>query len=585
MYKKEISFLADLNLNKLQALGDNFLISDIRKSNIHPAILQYIIAEIDKQILSDRLNITDNSMYDYSGDRIENYFTLIADEIKRTQIFGFKYIKQCLYDAINFNINFLVSPNKTLINSIFDTSDEKTIKEVMNGISHAYYYKYVQKILYTYLDKKKILTINRNEFKNLLERIDVVSKESHLEDILTTVVNSFANFFTSQSKKAEKIPIQPIRSYLEEKKLNEFANKLEAKFPESSSTQGSTVEILNVLLSVTPVSEVVFDEVKNIEDDFIEDKSDSDKVNPQEVDKKVSENKKSKIPKSSNSVKDLTNKDNGKGELKKKPDSNLVLDETIDLTPTYNSLIKEPEPFENITERIILDNVASDISEELEYQGDSSKLGEDLNISKETVNEQIANEDILTQNDVNLGETIDEVVHNKAIEKEFIEENNGIEEARIDSDEVQDFEDLISDEELELLEEEKSEITEVFKDLSFLDKEDESQYVQEPDIVVEERDEELKETSDELIPDEEESFKSFGDLVATKDMARIIESVFDYDMEDYHKIINSISDISSEKSAFNLLDAYCETNHIDLEAKEIIDFKNYISQYFVKVLS
>ncbi len=175
--------------------------------------------------------------------------------------------------------------------------------------------------------------------------------------------------------------------------------------------------------------------------------------------------------------------------------------------------------------------------------------------------------------------------HNKAIEKEFIEENNGIEEARIDSDEVQDFEDLISDEELELLEEEKSEITEVFKDLSFLDKEDESQYVQEPDIVVEERDEELKETSDELIPDEEESFKSFGDLVATKDMARIIESVFDYDMEDYHKIINSISDISSEKSAFNLLDAYCETNHIDLEAKEIIDFKNYISQYFVKVLS
>jgi len=57
MFKKEINFISDLNLNKIKTLGDRFTIEKINKSKIHPAIFQYIDAAVDLEILADRKKI------------------------------------------------------------------------------------------------------------------------------------------------------------------------------------------------------------------------------------------------------------------------------------------------------------------------------------------------------------------------------------------------------------------------------------------------------------------------------------------------------------------------------------------------
>ncbi len=61
---------------------------------------------------------------------------------------------------------------------------------------------------------------------NYLERVDAISRETHLEDTLITAVNSITNFFDQNSKTPEKLPIKAIELYLEEKKLNEFSTKI-----------------------------------------------------------------------------------------------------------------------------------------------------------------------------------------------------------------------------------------------------------------------------------------------------------------------------------------------------------------------
>ena len=106
MFKKEINFISDLNLNKLQVIGDRFTIDDLKSSRIHPAILHYINIAIEKEIFADRKKIEDNSIFDYKTDRINNYFILISEEIKRTQRFDLKYLKPIVQNAILFNINF-----------------------------------------------------------------------------------------------------------------------------------------------------------------------------------------------------------------------------------------------------------------------------------------------------------------------------------------------------------------------------------------------------------------------------------------------------------------------------------------------
>ena len=54
MFKNEINFIYDFNLNKLQLLGDRVTIKDIKTSKIHPALIHYIDATIDAEIFYDR---------------------------------------------------------------------------------------------------------------------------------------------------------------------------------------------------------------------------------------------------------------------------------------------------------------------------------------------------------------------------------------------------------------------------------------------------------------------------------------------------------------------------------------------------
>ena len=105
MFKNEINFIYDLNVNKLQILGDRVTIKDIKSSSIHPALIHFVEASIDSSIFSDRKKIESDSIFSYTSDRINNYFSLISEEIKRIQIFNIRDIKPILQKEIVFNIN------------------------------------------------------------------------------------------------------------------------------------------------------------------------------------------------------------------------------------------------------------------------------------------------------------------------------------------------------------------------------------------------------------------------------------------------------------------------------------------------
>jgi len=281
MFKKEISFISDLNLNKLNTLGNRLKVNDINKSNLHPSIIKFVNAAIDKEIFSDRKQMETNSVFNYRGDRFDNYFSLISDEIKRTQNFDSNYIKQILQNAVTFNVNFLTKTNNTLINFVFGNFEVKSVNEIIINLSHAYYYKYLQKILFTYFDKKKTIYMQKEEFLQLLNRVDQLSLENHFEDTITTAINSIANFFDQNSKFSEKLPLDAVRLFLEEKQMPEFIVKLNSKFGNDNTSLVSSNDIINVLMSVTPVSEIVIEDTTNIEDDFVEDTSESKTENEQ----------------------------------------------------------------------------------------------------------------------------------------------------------------------------------------------------------------------------------------------------------------------------------------------------------------
>ena len=54
MFEKEIKFISDFCLNKVKGLGSFFTYDKLAGTDLHPAILRYISAELDYMIYADR---------------------------------------------------------------------------------------------------------------------------------------------------------------------------------------------------------------------------------------------------------------------------------------------------------------------------------------------------------------------------------------------------------------------------------------------------------------------------------------------------------------------------------------------------
>jgi hypothetical protein len=98
---------------------------------------------------------------------------------------------------------------------------------------------------------------------------------------------------------------------------------------------------------------------------------------------------------------------------------------------------------------------------------------------------------------------------------------------------------------------------------------------------------ELVETENEVLFEETDSNKveatrsiDISVLLDNKKIPKIIEVVFDYDMEDFSKAIEEISESKSEEEALKIIDNIASKAFLDKSTKEIKLFKSIISEFF-----
>ena len=140
MFEKEIKFIIDFTLNRLNKLGSFFPFERLATAEIHPAIVLYISAQLDYLIYEDRKKLLQNSSFDYSGSEISKYFNLISQEIRNNKRLAFEDVKTLVAHAVTFNINYLVRPNWTLTKLIFSEEKTRSVNEIKMMLNYLYYY-------------------------------------------------------------------------------------------------------------------------------------------------------------------------------------------------------------------------------------------------------------------------------------------------------------------------------------------------------------------------------------------------------------------------------------------------------------
>jgi len=250
MFEREIKFIYDFNLNKVNRLGPYFTFEQLSTTDIHPAILHYISAEIDFLVFEDRQKLLKNSVFDYSGEKISYNFLQITEELKKTKRFSLEYIAKLILHASSFSINYLIRPKWTLSKFVFDESNHKSTNEIKQILNYVYYYKYLIKIISSYINTKKLLSMNVEEFDALLNRADKLGVELYLPNILATSLKSMAEFFNIGEIKKFRIPIMAVELFLEEKELFKHLEILNRTFGSDENAKFNIYDLQRVLGSI-----------------------------------------------------------------------------------------------------------------------------------------------------------------------------------------------------------------------------------------------------------------------------------------------------------------------------------------------
>ncbi|MCX6148991.1 MAG: hypothetical protein NTX22_00540 [Ignavibacteriales bacterium] len=253
MFEREIKFIYDFNINQVKKLGASFTFNALSSTDLHPAIRNYISAEVDYLIYEDRKKIIENSNFDYSGEEINKYFLLINNEIRKEKRLSSEYVDQLILHATSFTVNFLAQPKWALTKLVFAKENTLNIQEVKQILNYVHYYDHLKELLEKFFTKKRIITIDKSEFEILVDRIYNQLFSAYSEKIINNVLSNAADFFNVGSTHKTTVPLFALELFLKERKLENYLERLENALPTETKLSFSINELQNILFSPVPI--------------------------------------------------------------------------------------------------------------------------------------------------------------------------------------------------------------------------------------------------------------------------------------------------------------------------------------------
>jgi hypothetical protein len=472
MFEKEIKFIGDFCFNQIRSLGNSFTLDKIIATGIHPAIVQYVSAELEYMIYSDRQKLLQQSYFDYTGKEISDHFQKISSEIKKQKKISIDDSKKLIFQAVSFNINYLVRPRWSLTKLIFNEQPVISAEEMKMMMNYLYYYEYFRKVLTGYINKRNLMQISATEFEIILDKIDNELINSNQRQVVSNSFVSIGDFFNIGGVDKNLLPLSAVEIFCKEKNLLDLLVKLRKVIPSDIKRRYDRNEIERILfISGTNIKEgktaVLETEIKT--DEVIE-KIDADQIDNAPIEE-VSETEHAEIDKSDletflspeeeEALLSLYSEETKTSEVVLNDEINSIEEkivieeenEVIDLSQTNvdNEIIVETESTEGepgfTEESSLIDN-------ESEFN-DSEKISEKIFNSDKELDEIVdAITDQIPEDNLHIEDTTQKEFEGSSVEEDDInnsEIDTELTDASVEKEIVQEMiEDLYSDKETEV---------------------------------------------------------------------------------------------------------------------------------------
>ncbi len=571
MFEKEITFIADFNLNKIKSLGSFITFDKILNSGVHPAIIQYISAELDFLINEDRKKLLQQSVFDYSGPEVAKYFNLIAQEVKKTKKISYEDIKKLVIQAVSFNINYLIRPNWSLTKIIFNEAGSKSAEEINLIFNYVYYYDYIKNIFNSYLLKRKLIVLNLNEFELILNKIDKELFESQPQKLIENALISIAEFSNLGSGHKTKISPNALENYLKEKNQIDYLFRLRRNFPIDAKQRIDISDISKVLFSsafderqatlfeedTIELEETPVLEETEVEETSLLEETDLEEISQEEIQLEIQ-------PETEQKVEKEPDKENDEINLEESHDEELSSEEIEDIV----NLNTDTE----IEETDEKDEVKFEIDEEL-LDMYEKELESNTENSEEELSENKGQTDLDTSKNEDLESLYDFEEETKDILKDFTDS----------IDEVNITEEKPEDEVVEKSHSSDADLNdEILNDKSFDEiLNEESQIPDEDELKLDidklAEDDNLQPSSPKSIKKRERDFFEF---ISDREIEKVVGSVFNDDREDFANTMERLTECNNYEEATEILKSVFLTYRVNPYSRDAIILTNSVSNYF-----
>jgi hypothetical protein len=593
MFENEIKFISDFTLNKVKELGSFITIDKILATDIHPAIKKYVEGEIDYLIYEDRKKLIENSLFDYSGKEISNYFALIGTEIKKTKKISYEDIKNIILQAVSFNANYVVRPKWSLSKLIFGNNKSVSVNEIQMMFNYTYYYEYLNNVFLAYLSKKKILNVSLTEFELIVNKIDRELFMLHQSKLVDNALYAIADYFSIGGLNKSSVTIDSVEHFLKEKNLTELIFKLKRGYANSGKKKADIDEVRKVLYSTLSIDSIFVEETEK------EEKLSDDKHFENPLEKEFSPDE---FVDDEESVEENIIQDTERTESPAFVDEKSDVEITQTTEETHFVITEDEKPeevFENQMPNMIPDDGIKDektqdniivLNEEFQetvIEEKSSEIAEDIKDieADETVQEAFLTEEELLSN---LTEEIDKVNSEEIIildEKEqedllnfydneleiSIDDDNDILKKNLEVDQETEIDIDISEVKLE-------------RELEIVENQNEGISIEKIDFekdlapaVQEEKEEQTDTAYKSKLKSKSEDIFSY---LSKKEIDKIIKNLFYSDSEDFANTVEKMSECSNYEEASHILDNVFKYARIKPHSKEAAMLKGAVAKFF-----
>ncbi|RCK77735.1 MAG: hypothetical protein IGBAC_2044 [Ignavibacteriae bacterium] len=227
MFEKEIDRLYSLIIDRTIGKAEKISVKEVLAAEIPKPIQILIRVDIENKLEEEIKTKFINSRFNFSHPEVISLQNQINSILVLNYIFIRDEYLETIQDSIHLIFNYLIRPQWTLINYIYDNTNQVSSEQIMKILRMFGAYDYLKTLLSKIIKEKNIKYLTNDEFKSLIWKCDreyIRRKDGYQIANLTSAIYEYINYGTRNIN--APINIKGLIKFFEDKNLLSISNRL-----------------------------------------------------------------------------------------------------------------------------------------------------------------------------------------------------------------------------------------------------------------------------------------------------------------------------------------------------------------------